>query len=206
MLGGWARPRSGRSVESIPGFGHLLEGKRGWRPVVGEWSAAATDVPSRPMRPVDPSRLPSGAYRARVYGLAVAVIVLLLSPAFRDPPRDSFPLSDYPMFSHGRPDSRLTLTHALGITDTGKTQALSPRISSANAEVLQSMVTIGRSVHEGRAAAFCREVAERVAADNGLDAIVEVRLATSEYDCVRYFEHGPEPLARAIHAACDVTR
>ena len=170
----------------------------------GQWSAPATDVPFRPMRPVDPPPFPAPEYRAKAYGLSVAVVVLLLSPAFRDPPRDSFPLSDYPMFSHGRPDSRLTLTHALGITDTGEVQALSPRISSGNAEVLQSMVTIGRSIHEGRAAAFCREVAERVAADDGHSAIVEVRLATSDYDCVRYFEHSREPLARAVHATCGV--
>ena len=152
------------------------------------------------------SAVPGRRYRAWVYAFGMAVSAAVLSPVFRNPPADSFPLSDYPMFSHGRPDSSLTLTHALGLPPTGPAIPLSPGVSAGTSEVLQSMVTIGRSVHEGRGESFCREIAERVKERSELDSIVEVQLATSRYDCVRYFDEARAPLERTIHARCAVER
>lgn len=144
--------------------------------------------------------------RAYAYVVSVVLIALVISPALRDPPVDSFPLSDYPMFSHGRPSPEMTLTHAHGVSADGEREPLSPMVSSANREVLQSMMTISNEVHGGRAAPFCVEIAERVAAEPDLDHIETVELITSTFDSVAYFLEGPEPLHRELHHRCRVSR
>jgi hypothetical protein len=50
----------------------------------------------------------------RFFAISVGLAFLLAvaSPAFRETPRDSFPLSTYPMFSRGRPDTDLWLVQA----------------------------------------------------------------------------------------------
>lgn len=146
------------------------------------------------------------ARRPYAYGLTLILVALVISPALRDPPVDSFPLSDYPMFSHGRPSPEMTLTHAHGVSEDGARQALSPLVSSGNREVLQSMMTIGNEVHAGRSVPFCREVAQRVAAEPDLAHIAYVELLTSTFDSIAYFEEGPEPLHRELHHRCRVER
>lgn len=150
--------------------------------------------------------LPPRGTRLAVAAFSIVLSLLVLSPAWRDPPADSFPLSDYPMFSHGRPDPGLTLTHALGVRSDSTSVPLAPPISAGNAEVLQSMVTIHRSVFGGRGPVLCEEIAERVLSDPSLDAIQTIELVTSEFDCVRYFDETPEPISRNVHVRCPVRR
>jgi len=127
-------------------------------------------------------------------------------PVFKEPPRDSFPHSDYPMFSHRRP-TVMQVEHALGMYDDLSAIPLSPMISSANREVLQAAVTIQRAIHGGaeRRAALCAQIAERVAGDDDLSAITHVALATSRFDIVTYFDD-PTPLRREFHHRCRVHR
>ena len=145
-------------------------------------------------------------YRVFVYGFSAFVLAAVVSPAFRDPPADSFPLSDYPMFSAGRPDPMLELTHALGVPrDEGRRIPLSPLVAADNREVLQAMMTIWQGTM-ARPAAYCAEVAARVAAsdDAELADVVAVELATSRFDTVAYFTRAPDPLSRHVHHRCDV--
>ncbi len=144
--------------------------------------------------------------RLFAYGLSVVLVGLVISPALKDPPVDSFPLSDYPMFSHGRPSPEMTLTHAHGVSADGTHEPLSPLISSGNREVLQSMMTIANEVHGGRSSTFCVEIAGRVAQDPELDHIATIELLTSTFDSVAYFADGPDPLRRELHHRCEVTR
>lgn len=134
-----------------------------------------------------------------------AMVAAVVSPAFRDPPADSFPLSDYPMFSHGRPSPMFTLTHAVGIDAAGVSTPLAPLVSSGNREVLQSMVTIEHGVHHG-AANFCEEIAVRVAADADLEDIVFVELVTDTWDTVAYFDEDAPSQDHQVHAHCEVPR
>ena len=146
----------------------------------------------------------------RVYAAAISVALLgaMVSPALRDPPVDSFPLSDYPMFSLGRPSPLLDVTQALGVDAEGTRQALPPLVSAANREVLQSMMTIHRAVAGAPGAApHCAEVAARVAADPIYVDVVAVELATSRFDTVRYLRDGETaPLVRHVHHRCAVDR
>ena len=135
--------------------------------------------------------------------LAVALTALgaLLYPLSWGPLDDSFPLSSYPMFSHGRPSPMLTISHAVGIREDGSREALEPLISAGNREVLQSMVTIQFGIRSG-ADAFCAEVAER-ARDEGF---AEVEISTESWDAVEYFDSSPEEARRSheVHARCPV--
>tara|TARA_B100001750_G_scaffold193842_1_gene164964 strand:+ start:899 stop:1357 length:459 start_codon:yes stop_codon:yes gene_type:complete len=146
----------------------------------------------------------------KAYGLSLALMVAVVSPALRDAPedgsdKDSFPFSDYPMFSHGRPDPMLTLTQALGVDGEGHREPLSPTISSGNYEVMQAMMTIMIAMRAD-GPGYCAEIAQRVAEESDLDHLEAVELATSTWDTVRYFEEGPEPLTRHVHHRCPVPR
>ncbi len=147
-------------------------------------------------------------YRTYVYAVSAALVALTLWPAFRDPPADSFPFSDYPMFSHGRPDALMTLSQAVGVGPDGRRTPLPPIVSADNREVLQSMMIIENAVRGGpeRARTFCDEVARRVAAsdDPALRRVTRVEIATSRWDAVRYFAESPEPIERHVHATCEV--
>lgn len=136
---------------------------------------------------------------------SAAMVAAVVSPVLRDPPADSFPLSDYPMFSHGRPSPMFTLTHALGIDAEEERTPLEPLVSSGNREVLQSMVTIEQGVHHG-APRFCEEIATRVAADHDLDDVVAVELVTDTWDTVAYFDAAAPSQHHEVHARCEVRR
>ncbi len=130
----------------------------------------------------------------------------VLFPAFRTPPQDSFPLSDFPMFSHGRPDPGMVLAQALGVRSNGEKVPLAPMISSGNREVLQSMMTIHRELHSPRASAFCAEIAERVAGEEDLRDVEQVELSMSTFDAVAYFEDAEAATERDIRVSCEVRR
>ncbi len=144
--------------------------------------------------------------RAYAAAVSLALLAAMVSPALRDPPVDSFPLSDYPMFSLGRPSPLLDVTHALGVDAGGARRPLPPLISAGNREVLQSMMTLRRAVQGTPGAApHCAEVAGRVAADPALADVVAVELATSRFATVRYLAHDETaPVGRRLHHRCAV--
>jgi hypothetical protein len=144
--------------------------------------------------------------RIGVYGFSATLWILVAWPAFRSPPKDSFPLSDYPMFSHTRPE-RMEITHALGVLTTGSRIPLSPSVTAGTWEVLQSMAVIRDATFGGpvRRGAFCNAVADRVRDDPDLNGVIAVELATSTYDTIRYFEEGAQPVRRIVHHRCPAT-
>lgn len=146
--------------------------------------------------------------RVFAYAVSIALLGAMAWPAFRDPPRDSFPLSNYPMFSRARPDARITLTQAVGRREDGSQATLSPALAADNEEVLQAMVLIRNAVRAGptRLREFCDAAAERVAADPDLKDVVAVEIATVDHDALAYFEDGYQPLARRVHGRCEVPR
>jgi len=149
-------------------------------------------------------------YRAYVYLVSVVLTGLVLWPAFRDPPRDSFPLSNYPMFSYGRPSPMLTMPQALGVHEDGTRTPLPPTISAGTYEVLQSMMTIDAAIRGGpqQQASLCVEIAARIAdsGDDDLSDVEAVELAVSTFDCVAYFEGDTAPRERHARHRCEVQR
>lgn len=120
--------------------------------------------------------------------------------------KDSFPLSNYPMFAEHR-EPRTTLEQAIAVLEDGSDRTLGPRYLGTD-EVLQAKAHLERAVRYGGANAenLCAEIAKRVAADRSLRASkVEVRTVT--YDAIAYFaEPGAKPLLSKLHVSCPVLR
>lgn len=147
--------------------------------------------------------------RDRSIALCVSMLMLgaVLVPLSWDAGVDSFPLSSYPMFSHGRTSSESSITHVVAIGADG-TRTVVPPHEVASSAVMQTLVTIEQSVHAGPASArrFCREIAERLTHSNNsqLRASVSVEIETARIDSIRYLAGDTEPLSRALHARCQL--
>lgn len=143
----------------------------------------------------------------RWIALCVSTLLLgaVLVPLTWDAGVDSFPLSSYPMFSHGRTSSESSITHVVAIGADG-TRTLVPPHEVASSAVMQTLVTIQQSVHAGPASArrFCREIAERLTRSNDarLRASVSIEIETARIDSIRYLAGDTEPLSRELHARC----
>jgi hypothetical protein len=136
---------------------------------------------------------------------SVVLVAAVLSPLARDPRRDGFPLSTYPMFAAPR-DTRMTLSFAYGVTAAGDRRLLEPAVVGTR-EVLQAAMTIAQAVGRGAAdaAELCRHIATAVADDPQRADVVEVRVVTGDEDAVAYLadgSFGPERL----RARCAVER
>jgi hypothetical protein len=147
-------------------------------------------------------------FRPFAHFFSLLLLGAMLAPALRDPPVDSFPASDYPMFSQERASPEMILEQALAVFPDGRRLPLPSMISADNREVLQSMVTIRREVHAGaeRAAIFCAAVAGRLqnAHEPDFEGALGVEIASSRFDAVAYFEGSTEPLDRVVLVRCPV--
>lgn len=146
---------------------------------------------------------------SRVYAyLVIAVVLAAVSYPFTWPlSRDSFPLSNYPMFSRPLPEPTVTIQYALGLEPDGTRHHLPPRMV-ANEEVLQARVTLGRAVSQGKQATrtLCRSIAERVARHPDFAAVTEVRIVSGTHDAVAYLT-GQDTLGREdVYGRCPVAR
>ena len=141
----------------------------------------------------------------RRYAIAVTVLfgAAVLSPLLRSPPRDSYPLSNYPMFS-GRIDEVNDVPTVIGRTPDGERTLLSPLAISGSDEVMQALTDVGNAVRRGTAAAedFCADVADRVA---GKD-LATLEVVTETYNTIDYFRGSETPLDTTLHATCEVPR
>lgn len=138
---------------------------------------------------------------------AFAVVIAIIGPALRSPPRDSYPLSTYPMFSHDR--GRMSdIATVVGVADDGTTIRLTPSLIGGNDEVMLAVQTVSNAVRAGgdRPLELCEQVAGRVVA-SGPDDAEYIRVAVERYDAIDYLAHGEqEPRSVDIAAECEVDR
>ena len=148
--------------------------------------------------------------RLRVHAYATSALLLgaTLYPAFLPPHDDGFPLSTYPMFATEKPE-RVAVMSALVQGDGGWSRALSPGYI-ANAEAMQALQTLKKSVAAGRrsARALCEQIALRVAqrAEPELAGARHVAIVTQEHEAIAYLRGDAEPLSRTVHVRCAVPR
>ena len=143
---------------------------------------------------------------SRVYAVVLSLLfgAAVLSPLFRSPPRDSYPLSNYPMFSQ-RIDAENDVRTAVGFTGDGERELLSPRLISDSDEVMQAVQDVGDAVAAGTTAELCTAIAGRVAG-SGRTELMTVAVVTERHDSVAYFRGAEDPLATTVHAECAVPR
>jgi hypothetical protein len=128
-------------------------------------------------------------------GLAVAAVAL---PGFTD--KDSFPLSNYPMFSYDLGRVR-PIDTAVGVTDDGEQERLSPEVIAGGYEVIHASRTVSKAIRAGDADALCNEIATRAGTE-----FTRIEVVTETYDTVRWFGGDETPLDRVVHASCEVPR
>lgn len=134
--------------------------------------------------------------------LVMVVVVLVVAfPALRQPPRDGFPLSTYPMFAAER-DREVVVATAVGIgAERDDVERLDPHIIADTDEVMLAAETVRLALEDGGGGRLCAEIADRLVGDAGLDT-VELRLET--YDAVDYFDGDKAPLDFTVAASCEV--
>jgi hypothetical protein len=130
----------------------------------------------------------------RWFAIVVSAVTLacVLLPLTWKAPRDSFPLSSYPMFARDRRSATLHAIYAVAV-DADETRHWVPPALVANREVLQARAMLERASRGGRKSvqALCEAIAGRVAAAKGeLAGAVEIRILRGRHDSIAYFENG----------------
>ena len=117
--------------------------------------------------------------------------------------RDSFPLSNYPMFS-GERDTHAKIAHVIGRRADGSGAPLSPWMLGSP-EIMQAVQIARNAVKKPeRAADLCAAVAERVAQNAEAREFVAIEVRTDEFDAVAYWSGDRAPRSSRIHARCEV--
>jgi len=132
--------------------------------------------------------------RQMIAVLAIALVAALVWPAPAG--RDSFPLSNYPMFAAARP-TETSFRTAVGVDATGEYLRLSPPDIGGTDQVIQAAATIRQAIEDDAADVLCDEIAERI---SGRAIVVEV--VTERYDTIAWFDGRTEPIDRRVHASC----
>jgi hypothetical protein len=148
----------------------------------------------------------SGKLKLHAFATSALLLGAAAYPAFLPPRQDGFPLSTYPMFATAKPE-RVAVMSALALGDGAFEAVLAPSYV-ANAEAMQALSTLRKTVATGRRSArkLCEQIAARVAAkaEPRLASARHVALVTQEHDAVRYLSGDTEPLSRKVHVRCAV--
>lgn len=143
--------------------------------------------------------------RLVAYSVSVALLTMVLVPVTWERPRDSFPLSSYPMFAGARERVSRVAT-VVGITSEGERVILDPWLIGASDEVILASATVWRAVADRGDSSnrLCREVADRLASRPGRVSPKPQRLevAVERFDTVTYFRGDTAPLTRDVVARC----
>ncbi len=135
--------------------------------------------------------------------VSVVTVFLVVQPAFRDPPRDSYPLSNFPMFAQPL-EATNSADAVIGVTADGDRRTLSPQRIAETDEVIQAVGYVHNELAAGRTGRLCSDVAQRVA-DAGPSQVVSIQVLTERQDAVAYFQGARNPEV-TLHASCEVVR
>jgi len=140
--------------------------------------------------------------------LAIAgTLLVLLTPVLENwkaRPRDSFPLSYYPMFSHKR-EATYAAQALVGINADGTRRVLPYQLAGSGGfnEVRRQ---IRARLKDKKPDALCRQVARRVSRTTRYDlrGVREVMVSTQTHDIAAFFAGKQQPLSEKTHATCVV--
>lgn len=132
-------------------------------------------------------------------GFSLGLLGAVLWPIaqnWRAKPRDDFPLSYYPMFSHRR-GRRVKVTHLLGLDAAGRRIPIAYGVIGPGG-FNQIRRQVRALVERGEAAALCARVAPRALAAH--PELVTIQVVTSTYELDRFFSGDRMPFKEAVHA------
>lgn len=140
----------------------------------------------------------------RAWSVLLAIVIGLgVWPVLAE--RDSYPVSNLPMFASPRSSTEAVVTAvaARGEGDEMQVWRLGPRRLAGTDEVISAAATLRRAVAEGTTAVLCDEIALRVAR-SGLAAAERIEIVTERFDAVDWFQGRRSPLERVVHHRCDL--
>ena len=143
-------------------------------------------------------------------GISLVMMLAVLSPIvenWRDRPRDSFPLSYYPMFSQRRPDAQRE-TYLVGWDGQGNRFLIDHSYAGTGGIVRVRRTIVQGMTRRGQAAELCRSVSSTIARRNQpeLRPITTVQVVTGTYRRSEYFTGNKAPDSEQVHATCKVER
>ena len=141
--------------------------------------------------------------RAWVFAFSGGLLLAILWPILRDPPKDGFPLSNYPMFSSSRDRTRSEIPHVVGYSRQGRHRPLTPE-QLGSAEIMQAYVTVRFAIRKGHARDLCLRSAELVASQPEHADLERLEVRTDIYDSLAYFSGDKKPRKTRVHARCPV--
>lgn len=135
--------------------------------------------------------------RVAPYAVSLIVALAVLAPVLTSTRTDSFPLSNYPMFS-GRKTAEASVPHAIAVNEKGRRRVLPPS-AIFNDEVVQALETLRQAIAAGPEATLdlCRQAAERAAGPGET-----VHIVTDTFNAITYFEGDKTPIHSTTHATC----
>lgn len=138
--------------------------------------------------------------------LMIGAVLLPVARHWQEHPRDSFPLSHYPMFTAKR-SSTVKVTHLVGLDRAGGRHQV-PYTYAGSGGLNQVRRQINRAVREGRAGALCDSVAARLARQEKgpLSEVVSVRLVIGKYGLAEYFAGKSHPVSEHVLASSEIER
>ncbi len=144
------------------------------------------------------------ALRVRAYAVGAVMVVLVAWPFTWSAHHDSFPLSNYPMFSFPRHRVE-SLSSVVVEMPTGDIKRLSSQLISGGSETTLASVTVINAINRGGGGTdeLCVQVAQRLEGNHDL-AGGEVLVVTERWDVVDYLQGSRVPEDRTVHARCRV--
>ncbi len=137
---------------------------------------------------------------------AVGAVLWPIKQNWRAEPRDSFPLSYYPMFSARRP-KRVSVTYLVSVDAQGRRRRVS-YLYAGRGGLNQVRRQINRMVRSGQAERLCEAVAAELARspDARSPNVVTVQVVRGRYRLASYFAGDPAPLSEHVLASHPIER
>jgi hypothetical protein len=166
--------------------------------------AVPAEAAARPVPRPWTGKLLAAAFSVAVIGAMLSAVVQNWSAR----PRDSFPLSYFPMFSYEFDDPH-TEHYVAGWDGRGNRWAIHySHIAPGGSLVRIRRETVRAMVRRGQSAQLCRNVARRIAERNpsSLRSLVSLEVVTGSFSLSEYLRGNKAPLSETVHATCAIER
>lgn len=153
--------------------------------------------------------LPAGKVLATLF--SVLVIGAMLSAVLQNwqaRPRDSFPLSYFPMFSYEF-DELQTEHYLIGRDALGNRHAIHyNNIAPGGSVVRIRRETVRAMVKRGQSKQLCQDASQRIAERNprSLRSVVSLEVMTGTFSLSEYLQGNKTPASEKVQATCSIRR
>ncbi len=162
------------------------------------------DVAARPVRRAEMGKLPAAAFSIALIGAMLSAVV----QNWQARPRDSFPLSYFPMFT-AKIDDRHTEHFVVGRDARGQRYAIHyNNIAPGGSLPRVRRETVREMVRQGQSAQLCQNVSARIAERNprSLRSVVSIEIMTGTFSLSEYLKGNKLPRSETVRASCAVVR